>query len=67
MDAGNVFKYAADISLTDLRPAAGFGVHYRSRVFPIRVELGFNLDRRELSPGRLERGTVLQISLGPAF
>ncbi|HEX5108145.1 MAG TPA: POTRA domain-containing protein [Vicinamibacterales bacterium] len=67
MDAGNVFKYAADISLGDLRPAAGFGVHYRSRVFPIRVELGFNLDRRELSPGRLERGTVLQISLGPAF
>ena len=67
VDAGNVFKYAADISLTDLRPAAGFGVHYRSRVFPIRVELGFNLDRRELSPGRLERGTVLQISLGPAF
>lgn len=68
VDAGNVFKRAADIRFTDLRPAAGFGVHYRSKGFPIRFELGFNLDRRELSPGgRLERGSVLIIALGPAF
>src|SRR5205814_260897 len=49
------------------RPAAGFGVHYRSPVGPIRVELGFNLARRELVPGVLERRTVLHISLGQAF
>ena len=67
MDAGNVFKRASDLSLTDLRPAAGFGIHYRSPIGPLRVELGFNLDRKELVPGRLERGNVLHISLGRAF
>ena len=67
LDAGNIFLHASDLSLTDLRPAAGFGVHYRSPVGPIRVELGFNLSPRELVPGVLERKTVLHISLGQAF
>ena len=67
VDAGNVFLRASDLDVTDLRPAAGFGVHYRSPIGPVRVELGFNLDRQELVPGRLERGSVLHISLGRAF
>jgi outer membrane protein insertion porin family len=67
VDAGNIFPRASDISLTDLRPAAGFGVRYRSRLLPVRIDLGFNLDRKELVPGRLERGSVLHISLGQAF
>ncbi len=67
IDAGNVYPFASDLDITDLRPAAGFGVHYRSPVGPIRVELGFNLARRELVPGVLERRTVLHISLGQAF
>ena len=67
LDAGNIFPNATDLSFTDLRPAAGFGVHYRSPVGPIRVELGFNLQPRELVPGVLERRTVLHISLGQAF
>ena len=67
LDAGNIFPHAGDLSLTDLRPAAGFGVHYRSPFGPIRVELGFNLNRRELVPGVLERHTVLHVSLGQAF
>jgi outer membrane protein assembly complex protein YaeT len=67
LDAGNIFPNASDLTLTDLRPAAGFGVHYRSPVGPIRVELGFNLQPRELVPGVLERRTVLHISLGQAF
>jgi outer membrane protein insertion porin family len=67
LDAGNIFPNASDLSFTDLRPAAGFGVHYRSPVGPIRVELGFNLQPRELVPGVLERRTVLHISLGQAF
>jgi len=67
LDAGNIFPNASDLSFTDLRPAAGFGVHYRSPVGPIRVELGFNLQPRELVPGTLERRTVLHISLGQAF
>jgi outer membrane protein insertion porin family len=67
VDAGNIFPRASDVSLMDLRPAAGFGVHYKSPIGPIRVELGFNLARRELVPGTLERRTVLHISLGQAF
>jgi outer membrane protein insertion porin family len=67
MDAGNVFKRAADLSLGDLRPAAGFGVHLRVANLPVRAELGFNLDRRELTSGRFERGSVLHVSIGPAF
>lgn len=67
MDAGNIFRLASDFDLTNLRPAAGFGGRYRSPVGPIRVDLGFNLDRKELVPGTLERGYVLHISLGQAF
>jgi outer membrane protein assembly complex protein YaeT len=67
LDAGNIFPKASDLNVTDLRPAAGFGVHYRSPIGPIRVELGFNLAPRELVPGVLERRTVLHISLGQAF
>jgi outer membrane protein insertion porin family len=68
VDVGNVFKRAADLSLTGLRPAAGFGFHYRvPRVGSLRAEVGFNLDRRELTPGVRERGNVLHVSLGPAF
>lgn len=66
-DAGNVFKRAGDVSLGDLRPAAGFGVRYRSPVGPLRFDLGFNLDRQVLASGARERGTVFHISLGQAF
>lgn len=67
LDAGNVFPRAGDLDLTDLRPAAGLGVRYQSPFGPIRVDLGFNLDRRELVPGTLERGTLVHVSLGQAF
>jgi outer membrane protein insertion porin family len=67
LDGGNVFSRATRIDIAELRGAAGFGVRYRSPVGPIRVDLGFKLDRRELAPGRLERRSVLHISLGQAF
>lgn len=67
LDAGNVFPQAGDLDITDLRASAGFGVRYRSPVGPIRIDLGFKLDRRELAPGRRERGYALHISLGQAF
>ena len=67
LDAGNVFPRATDLDLGQLRVAAGVGVRYQSPVGPIRVDLGFKLDRRELAPGRLERRSVLHISLGQAF
>ena len=67
VDAGNVFPRVGDIDVTDLRGAIGFGIRYRSPVGPIRVDLGFKLDRRELVPGSLERRSVLHVSLGQAF
>ena len=66
-DTGNVFKRAGDIQLDELRPTAGFGLRYRSPLGPLRVDLGFNLDRQDLSGGGRERGTVFHISLGQAF
>ena len=67
IDAGNVFPRATDLDLAKLRVTAGVGLRYRSPVGPIRIDLGFKLDRRELAPGRLERRSVLHISLGQAF
>jgi outer membrane protein insertion porin family len=67
LDAGNVVARASELRLNDLRTAAGFGIRYRSPVGPIRLDLGFKLDRRELSPGRLERRSVWHISFGQAF
>ena len=42
-------------------------LRYQSPIGPIRMDLGFKLDRRELAPGRLEKRSVLHISLGQAF
>ena len=67
LDLGNVFPRASDLDLGRLRAAAGVGLRYQSPVGPIRIDLGFKLDRRELAPGRLERRNVLHISLGQAF
>ena len=67
LDAGNVVARASDIDLFNLRTAAGFGIRIGSPVGPIRLDLGFKLDRRELSPGRLERRSIWHISLGQAF
>ena len=67
VDAGNVFPRASEFSLTDLRPAAGFGVMYRSPVGPIRVDLGFNLQPRVFSSGFSERRYVVHFLLGQPF
>lgn len=66
-DTGNVFKRAGDIQLDELRPTAGFGLRYRSPLGPLRVDLGFNLDRQTLAGGGRERGMVFHLSLGQAF
>jgi outer membrane protein insertion porin family len=67
VDSGNVFRRATDIDLGQLRATAGFGVSYNSPIGPLRVDLGFKLDRRELTPGRLERRSVLHFFLGQPF
>lgn len=67
LDAGNVYDRVENISLARIRGGAGFGVRYRSPVGPIRVDLGFKLDRQRFGNGELERPTALHISIGQAF
>jgi outer membrane protein insertion porin family len=66
VDGGNVFRRVPEFDLGELRGSVGFGVRYRSPVGPIRVDLGFKLDRREIR-GRLEPRTAIHFSLGQAF
>jgi outer membrane protein assembly factor BamA len=62
VDGGNVFERVTDFDFSDLRGSLGFGVRYRSPIGPIRVDLGFKMDRRE-SEGR----RALHFSIGQAF
>ena len=62
------FRCASDLSFIDLRPAAGFGLAYKSqRIGLARIDLGFNLDPQEFVPGAPERRWVLHFLLGQAF
>ena len=67
VDAGTVSKFASDLSLADLRPAAGAGLRIESPFGPIRFDLGVNLDPRDFTGVSRERRTVFHISIGQAF
>jgi outer membrane protein insertion porin family len=67
VDAGNVFNRIDDFSFAEIRPTSGFGIRYRSPIGPLRVDLGFKLDREFLPDGSQEPRTELHISLGQAF
>lgn len=69
LDAGNVFPLASDLSFIDLRPAAGFGLAFKSqRIGLARIDLGFNLDPKVFVPGGpSERRWVLHFLLGQPF
>lgn len=67
LDAGNVFEKASDIDFGEIRGSVGFGLRYQSPIGPIRVDVGFKLTRRELSPGRFEGPTAFHLSVGQAF
>jgi outer membrane protein insertion porin family len=62
IDTGNVFQRVTTMDLSQLRTAVGFGVRYKSPLGPIRVDLGFKVDRR---PG--EDLTAWFITFGQAF
>jgi outer membrane protein insertion porin family len=55
-DIGNSFE--DDLDFGDLRMGAGAGVRWFSPIGPLRIELGFNLDRREDEEARLWEFTV---------
>jgi outer membrane protein insertion porin family len=68
IDGGNVFPLASDLSLSDMRAAAGFGVRINTDFGPIRFDLGFNLDPKKFAEDLpRERRTVFHISIGQAF
>ena len=67
VDAGNVFARISDLDLGDIRGSVGFGLRYQSPVGPIRVDLGFKLDRRVFENGQREPRTALHVSIGQAF
>jgi len=62
VDTGNVFSRASTIDLAELRSAAGVGIRYKSPVGPLRIDLGFKLNRQ---PG--ESLTAWFVSFGQAF
>ena len=62
VDGGNVFDRVTEFDFGELRGSAGFGVRYRSPIGPVRLDLGFKMDRREH-----ERRSVLHFSIGQAF
>ena len=66
VDGGNVWERVTDFSIGDLRGSVGFGLRYRSPIGPVRLDLGFKMDRREFG-GRLEPRSVLHFSIGQAF
>ncbi len=66
VDAGNVFRRVRDAQVSDLRATAGVGVRYRSPLGPLRLDIGFKLDRRDFTRGS-ERRAVYHLSLGQAF
>ena len=46
-DAGNAFDDDQDIEFGDLRQAVGWGVRWRSPIAPLRIEIGYPLDRED--------------------
>ena len=65
-DGGNVFERTTQLDLANLRGAIGVGARYRSPIGPVRLDIGFKLDRRPLGT-RLERGNAIHFSIGHAF
>jgi outer membrane protein assembly factor BamA len=46
LDIGNVYEHVSDMSLGDLRKAAGLGLRIRTPWILVRLDYGFKLDRR---------------------
>jgi outer membrane protein insertion porin family len=61
-DAGNAYGFGKDFDPTDLRLTVGAGVRFFSPLGPLRLEYGYNLDRK---PG--EKVGQVQFSVGTPF
>jgi outer membrane protein insertion porin family len=61
-DAGNAYGFGTDFDPTDLRLGAGVGLRFFSPLGPLRVDVGYNLDRE---PG--EKAYQFHFSVGSSF
>jgi outer membrane protein assembly factor BamA len=66
IDGGNVYRRVEEFSLADVRGSAGFGLRFRSPIGPVRLDIGFPLDR-QIVEGSLEDGYQLHFLFGHAF
>ena len=55
VDGGNVFRRVTEFDFGELRGSYGFGLRYQSPVGPIRVDLGFKMDRRVVAASSSRR------------
>jgi outer membrane protein insertion porin family len=62
VDAGNVWREHGDVDLSELRPGAGVGLRYRLPFGPLRLEVGWKLDREPF-----EDPYVVSVTIGNAF
>ena len=61
-DAGNAYGFGTDFDPTDLRLGAGVGVRFFSPLGPLRLDLGYNLDKQ---PG--EKSFQVHFTVGSPF
>jgi outer membrane protein insertion porin family len=61
-DAGNAYGFGKDFDPTDLRLGAGIGFRFFSPLGPLRLEIGYNLDKE---PG--EKSYQLHFAVGSPF
>jgi outer membrane protein insertion porin family len=66
LDGGNVFAHASDIDLDRIRRSVGGGVRWDSPLGPLRFDVGFKLNRLDISTTP-ERGWEYHLSIGEAF
>jgi translocation and assembly module TamA len=62
LDAGQVSLSSFTFPVGDLQLGVGAGLRYRTPIGPLRVDLGFPLDRRRGDPA-----FQVQFSIGPGF
>ena len=58
-DIGEAFDDEQSIDFSDLRAAVGWGIRWRSPIAPLRLEIGYPLDREEG-----DSGSVVNFSFG---
>ncbi len=66
VDGGNVFNRVSEFDFGQLRGSYGLGLRYRSPIGPLRLDLGFKMDRRVVG-GALESPHAFHFSIGQVF